>query len=343
MAAATGSTDRVGIEAKVAFLRRPEAYLGVEPGRTSRVDVVETHMAWVFLTDAHAWKLKKPVRYPFLDFSTLEARRRDCLDEVYLNGRLAPDVYLATVPLTGATAAGLQIQGSGPVADWLVQMRRLPAESFLDALIRARSVPETGLAALAEVLERFYRSTAPEKCAGAAYRARLVDGILEDARLLADFDTDGVPARALSLQLIGFVSARKALLDTRARRVVEGHGDLRPEHVCLLNPPVVIDCLEFNREFRLVDPADELAFLAMECAVPGGATTGERILSSVCARLGDRPLPELLAFYTARRALLRARLALSHLDDVAPDDHARWRAKGQAYLDIARRCMPPAT
>jgi aminoglycoside phosphotransferase family enzyme len=123
---------------RVAFLSCPETY----PDPPERVEPIETHMAWVFLSEQHAWKLKKPVRTRSLDFSTVEARRRDCLLEVELNQRLAPGVYQGIVPLTVDASGRLHLaSGSdgpqGAVVDWLVQMRRLPRALMLDARIAA--------------------------------------------------------------------------------------------------------------------------------------------------------------------------------------------------------------
>lgn len=121
-----GSMD---LQAKVACLSRPEIY----PERPAAVEVVQTHMSFVFLTGSYAYKLKKPVRYHFLDFSTLEARYRDCQEEVRLNRRLARDVYLGVVPLTLAPQGGLRLGGDGEPVEWLVQMRQLPKRLMLES------------------------------------------------------------------------------------------------------------------------------------------------------------------------------------------------------------------
>jgi len=118
---------------------------------------------------------------------------------------------------------------------------------------------------------------------------------------------------------------------------VEGHGDLRPEHVCLSDPPVIIDCLEFSRELRLVDPFDELSFLSMECAVLGARWIGPALIDLCATSLGDRPPDETLAFYTAYGASFRARQALAHLLEPAPRTPEKWIPLARAYLDEAER------
>src|SRR5690348_10060399 len=120
-----------GIEQKVAFLSRPESY----PGHVELVERKETHMSWIFLTEMHVWKLKKPVRTDYSDFSTVEARRHNASNEVRLNRRLTKDVYLGVVPLALASGGSLRLGGDGEAVDWLVVMRRLPANRMLDCMI----------------------------------------------------------------------------------------------------------------------------------------------------------------------------------------------------------------
>jgi aminoglycoside phosphotransferase family enzyme len=117
--------------------------------------------------------------------------------------------------------------------------------------------------------------------------------------------------------------------------VLDGHGDLRPEHICLLHPPVAIDCLEFNPQLRQVDPFDELAYLALECAVAGAPWVGDRVLRGCAAALQDHPAPALIHLYTAHRALLRARLAMAHLLDAAPRTPTKWAPQASLYVTHA--------
>ena len=328
----------VALEEKVAFLLDPAAYARIERVPPCEVRSVETHMAWVFLTDRHAWKLKKPVRYAFLDFSTVEARRRDGLEEVALNARLAPGVYLDVVPLALEPSGVLALGGDGPAVDWLVHMRRLPEALFLDRRLGSGGVGDREIGAVADVLARFYAAAVPVGISGEAYCARLGAAIVDDVEELGRHDPDSDGAEDIGAALVGFIEANTSLLEGRASHVVEGHGDLRPEHVCLDTTPVVIDCLEFNQDFRIVDPVDELAFLAMECGMIGAPAAGVAILRATC---GDDPPEALVGFYAAARALLRAKLALSHVWDVETANHERWRARGRSYLDLARRHLPP--
>lgn len=333
----TPSARDAALEAKLGFLRRPDAY----PDATARVEAVETHMSWVFLTDTHAYKLKKPVRYAYLDFSTVEARRLDCEQEVRLNRRLAAEVYLGVIPLVLGADGQLSLGGAGETVDWLVQMRRLPAERMLDHLLLGGAVEQAEIGRLARRLARFYAETAAESIAPEAYRQGLAGRIEDNLRELAspEFGLDPDQTRRLARIQSSFLQRHAAWFDRRVRqgRIVEGHGDLRPEHVCLLAEPVVIDCLEFKREFRILDPADELGYLALECERLHAPHVGCWLLESYGEASGDTPPEALIHFYQSCRAALRAKLAVWHLRDDGRRPPGTWLATARDYLELAQR------
>ena len=325
-----------GIREKVAFLSKPEAYgLG-----SRRIDVRETHMSWVFMTETHAWKLKKPVRYEYLDFSTPEARRKDCEEEVTLNRRLAPDVYLSVVPLTVDSDGQFGLGGPGQPIDWLVRMRRLPSERMLDQAIANRTWTEDDIRKVALRLAHFYRKQArPVAMAGAEYRAQLSGDLLaariELSRSEYELPSDLIQS-AFSRELIR-LGQDADLFDARARsgKVVDGHGDLRPEHICLGQEPVIIDCLEFNDALRRLDPASELSFLALECERLGAPRVGALVLETYCDVTGDRPPLRLVQFYKGYHACIRAKIAIGHLRDTGFGNAAKWRDRAVEYLRYA--------
>jgi len=326
-----------GLGAKVAFLSRTASY----PEPTTRVECIETHMSWVFLTDGHAWKLKKPVRTPYLDFTTAARRRADAEAELSLNRRLTTGVYLAVEPLSLDDDGRLRLGDAGTVIDWLVRMRRLPAARMLDHLIRTGGATVDGVRRVVARLARFYRASVPVPTTPAAHRAVFAEGIAENRRELA------APAYGLPTALVAsacahqaaWVTEHAAQLDERVRqgRIIEAHGDLRPEHICVDDEPQIIDCLEFSRELRTLDPADELAFLALECERLGAAALATPILRTYTEITGDDPPPGLFAFYRSYRAGVRARLAIRHLADPAPRDPSKWVAQALAYLQLAER------
>ena len=323
------------LAAKVLFLADPQSY--AEP--TGRVDAVETHMSWVFLTDRHAWKLKKPVRQSYLDFSTEAARQHFCAEELRLNRRLAQDVYLEIVPLTIDADGRLRLGPGGAVVDWLVKMRRLPAERMLERMIRAGSVHADDVRRIVGALCRFYRGCAPVAMGESEYRERFAAGIADN---LAEL---GSREFALPLSIIEPICARQmafleragALLDARVcdGRIVEAHGDLRPEHICLEREPQIIDCLEFSVDLRLLDTADELGFLALECERLGAAWMRRSIFETSAELSGDAPPDALVHFYQSCRACLRAKIAIWHLKEPALTEPSKWTTQALEYLRLA--------
>jgi aminoglycoside phosphotransferase family enzyme len=331
--------EAVPLADKVAVLSRPETY-GAE--RPERVLTLQTHMAWLFFTDRRVRKLKKPVRYAFLDFGTIARRRAACAAEVRLNRRLAADVYHGLAPLTLTDDRRLRLGPYGAVVDWLVVMRRLPEALMLDRMLRAGGPDRARIDRLGAKLAEFYAQAPRAPLTPEAYLDRLRAGLLESARVLRQpaYGLDAAAADAALGAALEFVERFRPMLAARvaAGRIVDGHGDLRPEHVCLEPEPVVIDCLEFNRALRLVDPLDELAYLALECELLGDAAVGERLLARYAACSGDHVLEPLSIFHRCARALLRARLMAAHSDEPGdrPPDHYLHQAR--AYLDQARRC-----
>lgn len=332
MTAATACPEAIPLADKVAFLA---SMSGV-------VQVIETHMAFVFLTADFAFKLKKPVSFGYFDHRTLAARATACREEVRLNRALAGRVYLGTVPLVlGKT--GLGIGGDGAVVDWLVQMRRLPTERMLDTLIAARqaSPSQAEVAAVVAHLARFYRQQQPSPPPAGLYLAHLQreqavnsENLHHMARLLP-----GIPLAPVTTDLEDRIvemgpdiAAREA-----AGLVVEGHGDLRPEHVCLTDPPVIFDRVETALELRVIDVFDEVGYLAAECTLLGRPDLADGLMQGLSDAGFAPPSAELQATYAMFRLVTRARLALDHLRDPSPPTPEKWPARARRYLTEAMR------
>ncbi len=322
------------LAAKVAFLSRPASY----PEPTSRVQPVETHMSWVFLLDRHAYKLKKPVRLPYLDFSTVALRKHYCSEEVRLNRRLSDGIYLGAVPLAQAHDGTLRLAAGLPVVDWLVRMRRLPAERMLDRLIADGTLAAGDLSRAVTRLAWFYRASPAVPTDGGDYVGRFAAGIDANGEALAQ-PAYGLPVadvRAVCARQRAALASLAPLLFQRAGHVVEAHGDLRPEHVCVDAQPQFIDALEFDRDLRLLDPVDELGFLALECERLGAAWARAPILATYSALTGDVPPDAVVAFYQSHRACVRARIAAWHLDDDGVRERTKWAERAGRYLRLAR-------
>jgi len=328
---------RVTLADKVEALRDPACY----PDATQDVDTVETHMSWVFLTDAHAYKLKKPVRFDHEDFRSVWARRFYCQEELRLNRRLAPSVYLDVVALAACGDDRLRIGGDGTTVDWLVKMRRLPAEAMLDAMLARGAATPAQLRGVARRLADFHRAQAPVPLRPAGYRALLLRNIETYEHALGESAQALPRARVLALcaRQRMLLHALADCLDGRVAegRIVEGHGDLRPEHVYLGEPPAIIDCLEFSAELRWLDGADEVGFLALECERARAADLGRVLLQSWRTASGDTAPEALVHFYQSCRACLRAWLAIRHLREARYRGSPVWRRRALRYLALADR------
>jgi aminoglycoside phosphotransferase family enzyme len=298
-------------------------------------------MSWVFLIERFVYKLKKPVRLGLLDFSTPERRRHNCCEELRLNRRLAADVYLDVVSLSQSTSGRLALGGEGERVDWLVRMRRLSRQCMLDQAIARGDVEPGRIGAIARMLARFYQAAEPVALTAGEYIGRFGQYIADNDAALAE-PRYGLPRR----QTAGLRDALMHCLErhatefadrARAGRVIEAHGDLRPEHVCLTDPPLIIDCLEFSRQLRELDPADELGFLDMECEHAGAPSIGPLLFKTYREETGDDPPPAVVGFYKAYRAQMRAKLAIWHLDDCGDGDRTKWIGRSEAYLALAAR------
>ncbi len=323
------------LQAKLQFLQQPASY----GNAADVVECIETHMSWVFRVGPQVFKLKKPVHFAYLDFSSLASREFYCREEVRLNARLAPGVYVGVVALqwhAGAFALvpSEQHPAIGTTLDWLVHMHRLPDDRMLSHLLQAGQIGPQDLTALGELLGSFYQTAPVAALSAVDYLAGFEEQLLASRQVLLQPQFQ-LPDAALALDSFAGVLNRGAgLLQARVaqRRVVDGHGDLRPDHVCLTLPPVVIDCLEFNARLRQIDPLDELAYLKLECAMAGAPWVGPVLVAHVKRRLKDNFAPALLPLYTAHRALLRARLTMAHLLDAQPRTPAKWPPLANRYI-----------
>lgn len=297
---------------------------GQFPGPKAPVEWVETHISWVILTPAFAFKIKKPVQFPFLDFSTLEKREFYCQEEVRLNQRLSPEMYLDVLPIH-TDQEGIPVicmaNGGGAPIDYAVSMKRLDNERQMDKLLRRNAVAASAMEALAEMLVRFHRSV--------VLRGNEVPYKAGDNR--ADFDDlfrlEEVGAKIFGMgagrtldgwrQQVGrFLDKHEARLHRRADSGfwVDGHGDLHARNIFLLpEGPVVFDCIEFNPHFRQLDVLSELAFLCMDLDAGGHHELAEVFMTAYCRHWRCIECPEdeqLFLYFKAYRANVRLKVAL---------------------------------
>jgi|SRR5579883_3033620 len=318
---------------KVQALRDPR--LHGEPAPAA-IEVIETHFAWIFLSAREAYKMKKALRLDRLDNRTLEARRFGCEEEVRLNRRLAPEVYLGVVPLRMRADGSLGLGSQGEPVEWLVRMRRLPRSKFLDQAIAARALSLERLQPVARLLAQFYATQPPVRFTAGGYLTRL------ERRSAACFAALQAPPLRLPGALLEALREREhalcaqvalALGDRdRDGRIVEAHGDLKAEHIFLGPPPCIIDCLEFDRDLRIRDPLEELASLELECERLGARWVARTMLDAYLSRAQDELDEGVYAYYRMSCALQRARTLAWHLLDPALCDRKDWAALATEVL-----------
>jgi aminoglycoside phosphotransferase family enzyme/predicted kinase len=328
-------------------LCRPEAFPAPRP---RRVDLVETHLSWVLLTETYAYKVKKPVAFSFVDFRQLESRRLACEAEVALNRRLAGDVYLGTLPVRRAPDGGLTLatEGPGEVVDWAVHMRRLPDASRADNLLARGALDAPMIDGVAARLATFHRDARCDAETAEFGRLAVVAANVEenfrDTRDEIDELLSLDEAHALERGQLSFLRANEGLLERRiqAGRVRDGHGDLRLEHVYMERVGAagpshlsIIDCIEFNARFRFADVCADVAFLAMDLVEHGRPDLAERLLSQYARSSDDYDLYGLVDFYEAYRAHVRAKVATFVAHGEGTDDELRAQKTAEARRHFA--------
>ena len=325
------------LRALVAAMMRPDFY----PQPPKEVELVQTHISRVFIAGDFVYKLKKGVRFSFIDCADLAQRRHLCDEEIRLNRRLAHDVYLGRYPIF-RHGAGF-VLGNKPgehhgAIDYVVKMRRLPTERMLDRMLARHEADRATIGALAAVIVGFYRNASSAHCAkygSASALWHLVIGELLDLERLV-----GSTLAAHQLPIIenfcrGFITSHWKMLNARARagRVREGHGDLRSEHICIEDGKIsIFDCVEFSERLRTCDIASEVAFLAMDLDRLGTPELADELVGAIAESMQDDELPLLMPFYKCYRAVIRGVVESLRSRQTEVEDRER-----AAAVDLARQ------
>jgi len=314
-------------------LQNAQAY----PHPTDRIELVETHISWVLLTGDFAYKIKRPVKLPFVDFSTPELRKRYCDDELRLNRRLAPELYLDVVPIGGTPEAPRV--GATPAIEHAVKMVQFPRAQTLDERLDRQEIPLAAVHELAERLAEFHGGLEPT--AGAAADRAALENLGE---LEADLEP---PARRRLEPIAAWLRQQTAALGNALRQreadgaIRECHGDLHLGNLAWIEDRIVpFDCLEFDAKLRTIDTLDEIAFLVMDFMARGHGDLGFELLNRYLEVSGDYAGLGLLRYYLVHRALVRSKVrALVG----AQDDGRRGEPRPTPYLDLAARLVGAQT
>lgn len=225
------------------------------------------------------------------------------------------------------------------VIDWLVVMRRMPYNLTLEHAIINGALREADVRRVAERLSAFFAAAGKAGLGPAQYRRHFGCEIESLRRILLrpEFAQSAHAVNALADRQLRFLDEKRDLFDQRVRdgRIVDGHGDLRPEHIYLTPEPIILDCIEFDPVLRHRDPADELAFLSMECQMLGTPAVHHWLFDSYRSHSGDDPATRLIAFHASFNAFVRARIAVWHIGDPGTGEPEQWIAQARRYLDLA--------
>jgi hypothetical protein len=312
------------LPAYIQALMQPSSYPHPAPG----IKLVQTHISYVILAGEYVYKFKKPVDFGFLDFTTLEKRHRCCRQELQLNRRLSPEIYLDLVTVTEGNG-GFTLNGPGDAVEYGVKMVRMPEERMMINVIRRGELTEGHIDALVRVLVPFYSRAERNSEIDRFGRAEAVAvNVLENFDQTKDF----VGGEALSSRQFDLISGyardfldRTGLFEGRiaAGRIRDCHGDLYSANICLADKVYIYDCIEFNDRFRYCDVASDIAFLAMDLDYHGLAALSSYLVEQFTAESGDDDLGTVLDFYKCYRAYVRGKIGLFTAGDQSVNEDVR--------------------
>ena len=328
----------------ISYLLSPEAY----PEPTTKVKLVQTHISWVFICDNFVYKLKKPVNFGFLDFTTLEKRKFYCKKEIELNSRMAKDVYLGVYPII-VVDGKYQISGDAyneDALEYAVKMRILPDDALVKSRFIAGNLTFKDIERIAKTIAQFHTN---------AERSEEIDkfGTLETVKFNTDENfqqTEKYIGQSISQAQFDairtwtdeFYNNHLDLLNHRIKtgRIRDCHGDLHMEHICLTDPIIIFDCIEFNDRFRYSDTASDLAFLMMDLDYHDGHGFAEELFKFYIEYSDETEvdLKQIIKYYKIYRAYVRGKVNSFRLDDpnISDDDKRQAVETAQKYFELAR-------
>jgi hypothetical protein len=326
-------------EPALKSLLKPESY----PEPTRSVRLVQTHVSFLFITDNFVYKIKKPVDFGFLNFTTIDRRRFYCNEEVRLNRRLCPDTYLGVLAVR-ETPSGASFSGDGNIIDYAVKMRRLPEERMLDSMLAEGKVTADDIRAIAGKIALFHLSA--ERGAAIGEYGSL-DGIRrnweENFQQAVSFLDISIAERDLAIireYVESFLAENAAIIAERAELgfIRDCDGDIHLENICLTDPVCIFDCIEFNDRFRYTDTAADIAFFLMDLDYHDKSFFSTPFLHEYCTVTGDRGLFPLLDFYKIYRAFVRGKVeSMKLLDpDIPGVEKSAAGKKARRYFRLAR-------
>jgi aminoglycoside phosphotransferase family enzyme len=314
------------------------------PDRTERISLIQTHISIVFLTDEFAYKIKKPVNFGFLDFSTLKKRHFYCNQEIILNRRLSRDIYLGVLPIIYDGKRYRMGTGEGRVVEYAVKMKRLPDEMLMKSMYLRGELSSIHLERIAKVLAKFHL-TARNSPDIDAYGEPELFKVNTDENFTQTEKYVGITIERRCFDELKrwttscYKTKRPSFFGRiRDKRIRDCHGDLHMEHVCLTEDLPIVDCIEFNDRFRYTDTIADIAFLLMDLEYYGGNRFSEKLWDYYKEQSDESEADSLLTFYKVYRAYVRGKVSSFQLDDEHIGEEKKEEAiqTAKRYFQLAR-------
>jgi aminoglycoside phosphotransferase family enzyme len=315
------------------------------PDRTETVSVIQTHISLVFLADEFVYKVKKPVNFGFLDFSTLEKRRYYCEQEIILNRRLSKGVYIGVLPILYDGKRYRIVKQGGEAAEYAVKMKRLPEEMLMKSLFLQGKLKAHHLKKVSNMLAQFHltslNSSYIDKYGEPEMFAINTDENFEQTQRYIGITIQKKDFQALKSWTADFYRAHGELFWKRikAKRIRDCHGDLHMEHICLTRDLPIFDCIEFNDRFRYTDSVCDIAFLLMDLEYHGGNAFSKELWDFYRRSAGENTeVDSLLTFYKVYRAYVRGKVSSFQVDDeqIGAKEREQALQRAKRYFQLAR-------
>ena len=326
------------LAALVKALSNPKAY----PHNPKSVELVQTQISFVFLAGDYVYKVKKPVNFGFLDFTTLAKRRFYCDQEVVLNKRLCANIYVGVIPITKKGKSFL-VEGSGKEVEYAVKMRPLPYQRMMDRMLQSDQVTPQMVEMVAKRLAEFHlKAEISEELANIGGLDTVTRNADENFSQVSSYVNQTITAKQyerIKNYTHSFLKKNAALFAKRVKegRIRDCHGDLHAAHICFIDGLCIFDCIEFNDRFRYIDVASEVAFLAMDLDFHRRPELSKHFSDAYVKASGDKELLQLLDFYKCYRAYVRGKVESFQLDDphISEDQKAKKLAVARRYFELA--------
>jgi len=322
----------------IKFMLNSDTY----PFKPEKVDMLQTHISYLFIAGEYVYKIKKPVNFGFIDYSTLEKRKFYCGQEIRLNSRLSPEIYLGISHIVSDKGI-FSLNGKGEIEEYAVRMKRLPENMMMDRMIFDKRIDMAIITKIANKIAAFHQSADVNSDISKFGDIEIILKNVNENFLQTD-KFIGISLTQDEYNLIKdfsykFIVHNKSILKKRVaeNKIKDCHGDLRTEHICISDKIYIFDCIEFNDRFRYADVASEVAFLAMDLDFLGEGILSKYFVNSYIEISGDTDIYKVINFYKCYRAYVRGKVESFKLNDpnIQPKEKEKSLNSARGHFKLA--------